>query len=170
MSQDGTYKTPEKIASTNVGYGSDPVASGVFLQNDAGTRGQDWHKSDTAHSGNVLTPANENPGALAGATGADQFKSVVPEYYSTNLSPTMALCLAIVKCDPHDAALIMEKALSDLTFGEPRPTLFSVMDDASWWADYATPAELKAYALACFNRLSATDQRAFLAYVQRGAA
>ncbi|MBN2629102.1 MAG: hypothetical protein JXR75_01020 [Rhodobacteraceae bacterium] len=113
--------------------------------------------------------ANENPGALAGATGADQFKSGIPEYYSTNLSPTMALCLAIVKCDPHDAALIIEKALSDLTFGEPRPTLFHVMDDASWWADYATPAELKAYALACFNRLSGADQRAFLAYVQGAA-
>lgn len=77
----------------------------------------------------------------------------------------MALCLAIVKCEPFDACLIMERALDDLTFGEPRPTQFSIMGDASWWADYATPAELKAYALACYRRMPAKDQAAFLAYV-----
>lgn len=77
----------------------------------------------------------------------------------------MALCLAIVKCDPDDAALIMEQALSDLTMGQPIPALISVMWDASWWADWASPTERKAYALACFTRMPAKDKAAFLAYV-----
>jgi hypothetical protein len=113
---------------------------------------------------------NENPGALAGASGAnvDQKKSE-SEYYRTNLSPSMALCVAIVRCDPHDAALIMEKALSDMAAGMPIAPLLSTMDEAAFWADLATPGERKAYALASFNRMSVTDQGAFLAYVHRGA-
>ncbi|MDO9638126.1 MAG: hypothetical protein Q7J44_06265 [Pseudotabrizicola sp.] len=74
-----------------------------------------------------------------------------------------------MKCDPEDAALIMEKALSDMARGMPIAPFLSVMDEAAFWADLATPMELKAYALACFNRLSVTEQGAFLAYVQRGA-
>jgi hypothetical protein len=54
--------------------------------------------------------------------------------------------------------------------GMPTAPLFSHMDQAVFWADLATQAELKAYALACFNRLRPTDQAAFLGYVQRGAA
>lgn len=42
-----------------------------MAQNDAGTHGAAWHKADTAHSRNVKGLKNENPGALAGATGAD---------------------------------------------------------------------------------------------------
>lgn len=112
-----------------------------------------------------------NPGAAATASGADiVLENTTPEYYQTSLTPSMALCVAIVKCDPHDAALIMERALSDMARGMPIAPLLSAMDEAAFWADLATPVELKAYALACFNRLSVTDQGAFLAYVQRGAA
>ncbi|MFN3824091.1 MAG: hypothetical protein ACK4RN_08945 [Pseudorhodobacter sp.] len=117
----------------------------------------------------MMTPANENPGALAGATGAnvDQKKSE-PEYYRTNLSPSMALCVAIVRCDPHDAALIMEKALSDMAAGMPIAPLLSVMDEAAFWADLATPGERKAYCLASFNAMPPKDRASFLAYVQGG--
>jgi len=40
------------------------------MQNDAGTQVSDWHKSDTTVSRGVLIYEIENPGALAGATGA----------------------------------------------------------------------------------------------------
>jgi len=119
---------------------------------------------------NKMISQSESPGELAAATGANQLICDVTEYYSTNFSPPMALCLSIVKCDPHDTLLIMERALSDLTMGQPIPMLMSVMWDARWWADWASPAELKAYALACYTCLSAKDQAAFLAYVQKGAA
>jgi hypothetical protein len=52
----------------------------------------------------------------------------------------------------------------------PLPPLFGIMDEASFWADMADPKELKAYCLACFNRMPGTDQGAFLDYVQRRAA
>jgi hypothetical protein len=114
----------------------------------------------------MMTRLNEIPGALAGATGADQAQqNTVTEYYYTSLSPSMALCLAIVKCDPHDAWLIMERAMSDMVFGQPLPVQFTAMSDANWWADWASPVELKAYALACYRRMPTKDQRAFLAYV-----
>jgi hypothetical protein len=53
--------------------------------------------------------------------------------------------------------------------GMPTAPLISHMDEAVFWADLATRAELKAYALACFNRLRPTDQAAFLGHVNRGA-
>jgi len=88
----------------------------------------------------MMIPQKEIPGALAGATEADQAQqNTIVDYYYTSLSPSMALCLAIVKCDPHDAWLIMERAMSDMVFGQPLPVQFSAMSDANWWADWASP-------------------------------
>ena len=53
--------------------------------------------------------------------------------------------------------------------GAPLPPFISPMDEASFWADIASESELKAYALACFNRLSKRDQRAFLSHVREAA-
>jgi hypothetical protein len=119
----------------------------------------------------LTTPKNENPGALAGASGADiVLENSTHEYYQTSLSPAMALCLAIVKCPPDEAAAIMEKALGDLGgAGAPVPAFLSVMDDARTWATFASRGELKAYCLASFEAMGPRDQAAFLAYVQRGA-
>ena len=75
-----------------------------------------------------------------------------------------SLCLAIANCHPHDACQIMDAALDDLGRGQPRPAMFSIMAEANEWAEFATRAEIKAYALACFNRLSATDRMALVAY------
>jgi hypothetical protein len=69
-----------------------------------------------------------------------------------------------------NAADRMNEMAVMLGAGMPIAPLFNFMDEATFWADMATRAERKAYALACFNRLHAADQAAFLAYVQRGAA
>jgi hypothetical protein len=41
------------------------------------------------------------------------------------------------------------------------------MDQAAWWADFALPVELDAYALACVNRMTPPRRTAFLNYVGR---
>ena len=169
MSQDGTYKTPEKIAIPKGACAADHAGSRSIGQNEVGTLQDDWHKSDTSGSVSVH-PKNENPGALAGATGAIKielaFKS---KDYLKRAEAATTLCLAIADCDRQDACEIMEAALLHLGAGQPRPPLFSVMDEAAEWADFAVTAELKAYALACFNRMRPADQSAFLAYVGRAA-
>lgn len=51
--------------------------------------------------------------------------------------------------------------------GSPIPPLFGIMDAATDWAEWASITELKAYALACYNRLPPADRAAFLACVGR---
>ena len=73
--------------------------------------------------------------------------------------------MAIANCHPQDACEIMEAALVDLGAGAPVPPLLGVMSEAISWAEWASVAELKAYALACFTRMSPRNQAAFLGYV-----
>ncbi|MDQ1848542.1 hypothetical protein Q9299_09615 [Gemmobacter fulvus] len=49
--------------------------------------------------------------------------------------------------------------------GAPIPPLLSAMDEAQAWAEWASPLEVKAYALACFNAMSPEDKAAFLRFV-----
>jgi hypothetical protein len=80
-----------------------------------------------------------------------------------------ALAWAALRSLDHDDALaVTENVLGGA--GAPLPPMFSPMDEASWWGDIASPAELRAYALATFNRLPARDQADFLAHVKRRAA
>jgi hypothetical protein len=119
-------------------------------------------------SNGVSTPANENTGTLAGVSGADVHSiGFVSIEYRKRAEAATSLCLSIANCDPQDACQIMEAALVDLGAGAPVPPLFGIMEAATDWAEWANTAELKAYALTCYNRLSATDQKAFLAYVGR---
>ena len=139
----------------------------MIVQNATGTDKAKWHKSDTSGSASVHT-TNENPGALAGATGAHSteqaFKS---ERYSKRAEATTSLCHAIAECHRDDAVIILDAALASLSMGSPMPVFLSAMDDARWWASYASPAELKAYALACFEAMAPKVQSAFLSHVQR---
>lgn len=109
---------------------------------------------------------NENPGALAGASGVNQLgKSFKTEEYRKRAEAATALCHAIAECEPEDAAPILEAALLSMSAGWPVPPLLGLMDEAAFWADFATGAERKAYCLACYTRMPAADQAAFLAYV-----
>ena len=112
---------------------------------------------------------NENPGALAGATGADQLGiSFKTEEYRKRAEAATTLCLAIAACDRDDAVVLMESALWDLRAGAPGPVFLSIMQEAEDWADFATVSERKAWCLASWNRLPAADRAAFLAHVTGG--
>lgn len=110
---------------------------------------------------------NENPGALAGATGAvfevAHFKTA---HYRKRAESATALCHAIAECDPDDAVVLMSAALVSLSVGAPLPIWIDTVDEARWWARLATELELKAWALASFEALRPKARSAFLAYAQ----
>lgn len=110
--------------------------------------------------------AKENPGAW-GATGAEQSKTFVTPDYRLRAERATSLCMCIADCPPEDAAPILEAALLNMAAGQPTPALMGIMDQAAWWADFALPIELDAYALACVNRMTPPRRAAFLNYVGR---
>jgi hypothetical protein len=113
--------------------------------------------------------SNENPGALAGATGADQLgTSFKTEEYRARAVAASALADAIADCDRDDAVTLMDAALWGLRAGAPGPAFLSIMQEAEEWADFATVSERKAYCLASWNRLPGSDRAAFLAHVTGG--
>jgi len=113
----------------------------------------------------------ENPGALAGATGANTIEQAFKtKDYRNRADAATALCEAIADCDQTDACTIMEAALADLYLPWPDRLSSFAMTDARAWADFATPRELKAYALACFEKMRPKVQAAFLAHVGGAAA
>ena len=110
--------------------------------------------------------AKENPGALAGATGAHSIdRQFTIDFYRNRAKSAMTLGLAIADCHPADACEIMEAALSDLMVGNPLAALFGEMDAATHWADLATQNQAKAYALACYKRMHPSNQAAFRRYI-----
>ena len=57
----------------------------------------------------------ENPGALAGATGANvDTVGIVSIYYRKRAEAATSLCEAIAECDEDDAIVILGAALKDL--------------------------------------------------------
>lgn len=109
----------------------------------------------------------ENPGALAGATGAGNseqaFKS---EQYRQRAERATTLCLAIADCEPEDAAPILWEALDDFhRKGLPDAPLTNLMTVANEWAGWATERELKAYAVAAARRMPPATRAAFLIYL-----
>lgn len=112
----------------------------------------------------------ENPGALAGATGAEQagqsFKSAE---YRLRAERATSLCMCIADMPPEDAAPILWEALDDFhRQGLPGAPLTNLMSHATEWAKWATEPELKAYAVAAARRMNPATREAFLIYM-RGA-
>lgn len=108
----------------------------------------------------------ENPGALAGASGAEAIEQKNSDAaYRLRQEWAIALRFAIDHCDPVDAALIMSDALERLRGGSPTPPLMNAVREAHEWAAWATPYEVKAYCLACFHAMPAKSQDGFLAHV-----
>lgn len=70
---------------------------------------------------------------------------------------------ALRALDVDDALLVAETALAGA--GAPLPPFFSPMDEATWWAGIASPAEIDAYALACTRAMRPERRAAFLAYL-----
>lgn len=111
------------------------------------------------------TPENENPGALAGATGAEFEGSECLESYKVRHGLATLLCRTINACHPRDAVPIMVAALGEIGAGMPPPTLRKPMVEAREWAKDATVYELRAYAAACVEEMPAEDLANFLAFV-----
>ena len=120
--------------------------------------------------GSLIMGRIDNPGALAGATGTEFGIAFKTETYRNRAKAATALGQAIAECHPHDASVVMEAALDDLTEGHPYYPLCRDLAEAGYWADQATRNERKAFALANYTRLSTADKAAFLAHVQRGVA
>ncbi|CAN1574236.1 hypothetical protein MCELHM10_03564 [Paracoccaceae bacterium] len=129
-------------------------------------------KACTSREPDTLTEGSENasPEDRAGSTGAYQLtESFKTEEYRNRALAATTLGAAIAECERDDAVLLMEAALLSMRAGAPDPIFASVMQEANEWADFASEAERKAYALASFNRLSASDRAAFLGHVKPGA-
>ena len=115
--------------------------------------------------------ANENPGALAGATGAElQSSGVAADYTSGRAARAIALADAAADCPPEIRARLLERLLDTFRPGWPIPAFMGrVMSEASFWADMASRTELKAYALACYRRMPPEDRIAFIDFLAGGA-
>ncbi len=66
--------------------------------------------------------------------------------------------------DAEQAELTASAAISSA--GAPLPTFLGGMDEARAWAEWANRAELKAYALAAFEAMTAADQARFFRHVK----
>jgi hypothetical protein len=91
--------------------------------------------------------------------------------WQARLSPEecAAIAWAALRSLDRDHALAVIEAVLDGA-GAPLPPFINPMDEAMFWADIASPEELRAYTLATFNRLPPEAQADFLAHVQRRAA
>ncbi len=69
---------------------------------------------------------------------------------------------SLLSLPPDDAEELAECVLCDLRAGPPLVTFWSVRDDARDWAIFASPAELRAYMAACWQRLPDRDRGGFL--------
>lgn len=132
-----------------------PAGSGSTVQNDAGTRGEKWHKIDTGSSPPV-PPEKETAAPLAGGTAAKEKTSDIQEQeYGVREANATWLRLAIEQAHPDDIAALAWQALDDLrTIGPRLDPLGDVEQDARFWADCAPPHELAGYAVAAMDRLA----------------
>ncbi|WBU53511.1 hypothetical protein [Paracoccus sp. SCSIO 75233] len=101
----------------------------------------------------------------------DAWQRLVPILSASLTEDERALmALAALKSLPDETVAAVVDAMQEQPAGQPIPPLMGYMDEASFWADLACREELKAYALACYTRLTPADQRAFLEFVQGRAA
>lgn len=64
---------------------------------------------------------------------------------------------------PEQAEMVAEAVLQFADY--PLPTFLSPMDDARWWASFASLKERKAYALAAYEALPEREQMAFRRHI-----
>ncbi|MFV0300206.1 MAG: hypothetical protein ACK5IP_04885 [Paracoccus sp. (in: a-proteobacteria)] len=106
-----------------------------MVQNDAGTCESDPHKIRTVCSSDVHEQdharENENPGALAGATGAD-VRSYLEQLDNTlnRIDAASAFSRAVAELHPDDRISALEATFDFLRPGAPLPAFYSVMAEA----------------------------------------
>lgn len=121
--------------------------------------GKDAHKRTARMLGYALTLAEV--GAWWG------FSTVLEAHLTTQ--ERAAIALMSLKALPKKDCLAVVRVLLP-TRHLPDPPLMGPVDQASFWADYASTEELDAFCLACFNRMRVPRQSAFLDFVKRRAA
>ncbi|MFV0408183.1 MAG: hypothetical protein ACK5LJ_00340 [Paracoccus sp. (in: a-proteobacteria)] len=102
--------------------------------------------------------AKKNPDALAGAIGAvvqsttltDDNTPELPEYAT-------AFVNAVTNLPRQDRLPLLELAIDHYRAGQPIPPLMGYMDEARFWASWASRNEIKAYAAACIERMNPAD-------------
>lgn len=78
----------------------------------------------------------------------------------------MALADAAAECPADIRARLLERLLEAYRPAWPQvPFLAGLMEEARFWADMASRAELKAYALACWEAMPEADRKAFIVYI-----
>ena len=65
---------------------------------------------------------------------------------------------------------VVETVLPTRLAGAPMTPWFDIEGEACWWGDHASQRELRAYLSACFIRMPASEQVAFLEDARRAAA
>ncbi len=81
----------------------------------------------------------------------------------------MALCTsALASLEPDLAEAVAFEALPHA--GEPIAPFISDMNEARTWASFASTSEKKAYALAAYEALNASDQAAFFQHITKSEA
>ncbi|SFA62545.1 hypothetical protein SAMN04487972_1518 [Paracoccus halophilus] len=89
----------------------------------------------------------------------EPFSQAASEGSSTDLDPgerlarANALIEAALRCDWQDAEMVMSSLLEEYRAGPPMPALADIEDDAAFWAQMATFEELRAYFIACGQKL-----------------
>lgn len=92
---------------------------------------------------------------------------------TAQLSPFERGCMAatvLAAADDEQFWQIVEAAVSVRRAGQPLPLFLDIEGEARWWADLASPAELRCWLMACFVRLPERERTSFLASANRRAA
>lgn len=109
---------------------------------------------------------NENPGALAGATGADVQTTIAWLDHTLNrIDAASGLRAAVLAIPADDRVPFLEAALAALEPDWPGVPFNGPLVEARDWATWASLPQREALTLACFETLPAHRQAAFLAHV-----
>jgi len=112
------------------------------MQNDAGTRCNFWHKTDT--SGSVSVPREKN--AVPVEAGHDVNKNSLQLSCNTDQKQAArTLVRAIGKCDKKDALLILSITLSDLSSDLPILITEDGLQTEGQWYSVRTPTDIEKY-------------------------
>lgn len=120
------------------------------------------HDRALAAMGNALV-LQRQPGAWCG----------LETVLRVRLTPYERACLLTSLAAATDTDLlveVLEAIVQARSAGAPMPVFSAIKEDARWWADIAALPELRAWIAACFNRLPATEQAAFIDAARRRAA
>lgn len=86
------------------------------------------------------------------------------------LPPDRLACLlatCAIAADHADVLRLASKVVAEARVNAPMPVLLDISEDAQWWADLATDAELRAWLLACYQSLPPREQQSFLEAASR---